>query len=320
MTLPKYQDLPQAGSHRQRSAWGVFGANDVLGRLNLITPATRLSALAELTTGQAIPLSWQIDKPNPAILGRQDLTHRAFRVPDGWDDVINNFCPQGSTQWDALTHCRHPELGYYNGFLSPDEHEGGSHIRSQLGMHNYARETICSRFVLADMPRWAAANHFPYTPESGHQIDERQLAEILQAQDGTQLRPGDILMLRTGWIDWYETLDPAQRQQLAPPGTPQAAGLKNSTDILEYLWDAGVAAIIADNPSVEAMPFDTTRADGFLHYQLIPLLGFALGELFDLHELAQACATIRRWSGLLCAAPMDLPGAVGSPGNAIALL
>jgi hypothetical protein len=49
------------------------------------------------------------------------------------------------------------------------------------------------------------------------------------------------------------------------------------------------------------------------------MLGFALAELLDLEDLARACAADGRWEFLFVAAPMHLPGGVGSPANAVAI-
>jgi hypothetical protein len=68
------------------------------------------------------------------------------------------------------------------------------------------------------------------------------------------------------------------------------------------------------------MPFDLSRADGFLHYRLIPLLGMAVGELFALDALAEHCARTGVYERLLVAAPIQKVGGVGSPANAVALL
>jgi hypothetical protein len=67
-------------------------------------------------------------------------------------------------------------------------------------------------------------------------------------------------------------------------------------------------------------PFDVGDPDGFLHYQLIPLLSFLLGELFGLDEVARRCAVQQRWEGMLVAAPLNLRAGVGSPTNAIAFV
>lgn len=87
-----------------------------------------------------------------------------------------------------------------------------------------------------------------------------------------------------------------------------------------WLWDNGIAAVVADCPAVEATPFDVSYADGFLHYRLIALLGFALGELFALGDLARHWADVQRYTGLFTAAPIQMVGGVGSPGNALAIM
>jgi hypothetical protein len=85
-----------------------------------------------------------------------------------------------------------------------------------------------------------------------------------------------------------------------------------------YLWDTRVAAIVADNPAIEVSPGDPKV--GSLHRRLIPLLGFALGELFVLDELRDALAAAGRWEFLFVGVPLYLPRGVGSPGNALALI
>jgi hypothetical protein len=59
---------------------------------------------------------------------------------------------------------------------------------------------------------------------------------------------------------------------------------------------------------------------GSLHRRLIPGLGFAVGELFDFRELGRACQARGRWDFLFVSVPLNIPGGVGSPGNAVAVL
>jgi hypothetical protein len=44
------------------------------------------------------------------------------------------------------------------------------------------------------------------------------------------------------------------------------------------------------------------------------------GEMFDLERLAKECATAQRWSFFFTSAPLNIPGGVASPPNAIAIL
>jgi hypothetical protein len=128
--------------------------------------------------------------------------------------------------------------------------------------------------------------------------------------------------VRTGWVDKYLTLDAAARGALAAAMTDisgfSSAGLAGSEEMSRFLWDSGVAALPCDNPSVEVVPADPEV--GSLHRRLIPHLGFAIGELFDFGPLARACRRAGRYEFLFTSVPLNVPGAVGSPGNAVAIL
>jgi hypothetical protein len=99
---------------------------------------------------------------------------------------------------------------------------------------------------------------------------------------------------------------------------PTFAGLRADEDMARFLWDAHVAAVVCDNPAVEVVPGDP--AVGSLHRRLIPLLGLALGEMFDLETLARRCRDDTRWTFMFVAVPLKVPGGIGSPGNAVAIL
>ena len=84
-----------------------------------------------------------------------------------------------------------------------------------------------------------------------------------------------------------------------------------------YLWDAHITAIAVDNPAVEVLPVDP--AAGYLHRRVIPLLGLTMGEFFTFETLAADCADDGRYTCFFVAVPLNLPGGVGSPANAIAI-
>ena len=84
------------------------------------------------------------------------------------------------------------------------------------------------------------------------------------------------------------------------------------------LWNWHVAALACDNPAVEVAPGDP--AVGSLHNRLLPLLGFAFGEMLDFSRLAEALKAQGRWTFMFTAVPLNLPGGVGSPANAVAIL
>lgn len=129
----------------------------------------------------------------------------------------------------------------------------------------------------------------------------------MQAQ-GCELREGDFLLLRTGYI--RAVVDPSGERPTSWPG------LAPGEETARYLWNTHVAAVVADNPAVETAPGDPKE---FLHRRLIPMLGLALGEFFNFEELASDCRDDHRYTCLFMAAPLNLPGGVGSPGNGIAV-
>ena len=99
------------------------------------------------------------------------------------------------------------------------------------------------------------------------------------------------LLLRSGWLGWYEQTDAATRERLAKQSPEEFAspGLANEERSAAWLWDHQVAAVAADCPSVEVMPVVMVPEE-FLHFRLIALLGMAMGELFKLDPLAADCA------------------------------
>lgn len=50
--LPKFSDLPLVGQTGERHAWGVFGKDDQLGTVNLITPERVKRAAALVRTDE----------------------------------------------------------------------------------------------------------------------------------------------------------------------------------------------------------------------------------------------------------------------------
>ncbi|HVE25009.1 MAG TPA: hypothetical protein VNC22_06380, partial [Sporichthya sp.] len=105
--------------------------------------------------------------------------------------------------------------------------------------------------------------------------------------------------------------------RVAMSASPAFAGLDGSAEVAEQLWNWNGAAVAADNPAIERAPGDA--AIGSLHRRLLPLLGFALGELFDLDDLAAACRADGRWSFFCVGVPHRVPGSLASAANAIAL-
>jgi kynurenine formamidase len=93
-------------------------------------------------------------------------------------------------------------------------------------------------------------------------------------------------------------------------------------ELLRWITDSGIAALIADNYGVEDFPARDAGPGAQsalpLHHHCLFRLGVNLGEMWYLEELARWLGEQGRSRFLLTAPPLRLPGAVGSPANAIA--
>lgn len=312
--FPDFAELPINSDHPPHSAWGVFGDEDQIGTLNLLTPE-RIAAAARLVkTGQVFPMNWDLEKPNPPLFSRQPLNHTIHRRRRNvFDDIYNDFNTQSSSQWDGLRHFGHREFGFYNG-LTEDQISDPANSRN--GIHHWARRGIAGRGVLIDFERFAAAHGIAYSPGVRYGITPEQLLAAADWQ-GVGFQTGDILLLRVGWIEWYDSLNAEQRAELAQPGVLQVAGLTQGEDSLRFLWDNHFAAIATDNPSFEANPFPS--AEEALHDTIIGLWGMPIGEMFTLDALAAACAADKSYEFLFTSAPLNKLRGVASPPNALAI-
>ncbi len=240
---------------------------------------------------------------------------------------------QYSTQWDALCHIGsrfdadgdgQPEIVYYNGWrggqhvVAPGDvrteaqgcarHEGSE--AKALGIENMAATGVQGRAVLVNL-------HARYGRERAL-VDYRALRGIFD-EEGIVVETGDMVCFYTGFAEVI----------LEQDKQPSAEVLANScacldgrdAELLQWITDSGVVALIADNYAVEAFP--AVPAQGAharlpLHEHCLFKLGVHLGELWYLTELAAWLAEHGRSRFLLTAPPLRLPGAVGSPATPVA--
>jgi len=316
MRLPKYRELPVDPSMPPGSAWGLWGKDDELGTLNLLGPEQVRRGMATVRNAEVFPLNWKLEEPNPPFYGRCALAHHPFPNEVGFDDSYDSFYPQASTQWDALCHVENPKYGFYNGRKREEfTAEGGG----RNGMQNYARKGIVGRGVLLDVAAYLASQGRPVDGGKRQDFTVDDLENTRKAA-GITYETGDILIIRTGWMDWYQKADLETKQELANDSIHllQSPGLSGGEDMAEYLWDSHVAATASDCPAVEAWPHKL-EIDHYLHFRLIPLLGMALGEMWYLEDLAKACQADLSYEFLVTSAPLNKLGGVGSPANVLAI-
>lgn len=145
----------------------------------------------------------------------------------------------------------------------------------------------------------------------------------MAAWQGLTFRAGDILLIRFGVTETLGQMTGVE--QGAAMSSGKMCGLDGSKGMARWLWDRHFAAVASDNTAVEAMPpiidgVEQPTHELVLHQWCLSLLGIPLGELWDLKALARACRDSRQYSFLLTSSPLNFPGAVASPPNALAIL
>jgi len=314
--LPSYADLPPA-PQGGRSAWGLFGPDDNLGLVNLMTPE-RIAAAARLVRrGQLFCLDLPLGSISPALAAfRGTPRHHVLHPPGtaGFDDVYDNFYPQASSQWDSLAHVGYAPDQMYNGATEQEILAG-----TRNTIEHWARHGIAGRAVLLDVERALREAGRPYNPGVNVEFGVEDL-ELARRQAGVEFAPGDIILLHTGFAAWY--LQQPRETKARLHGNVAAPGVAHTEAMCEYLWNSHAAAIASDTFAVESFPPDRgahSHPFGFLHNMLIGQLGLALGELWWLADLADDCAADGVYEMFLVSAPMNAPGGIGSPANAVAI-
>lgn len=311
--FPSYDELPR-DPHGAPVGWDVGGA---LGRMGLQSEAAVAAAARTVVRGAVFPLSAPHDLFDPPLYGRGAIRHT--RLPSaggtGFDDVYDNYYPQAASQWDALSHVAYRPGVFYGGVPADEIARDGRN-----GIELWARRGIAGRGVLLDVERALAAAGRPLDPGSSTALTVEDL-ELAREQAGVAFRPGDVVLVRTGFVGWYRDQDERARQAMAR-GRLTAAGIEHTEAMARYVWDSGAAAFASDAPALEVWPADhrpEAAPFGFLHNVLIGQFGLAIGELWELDALAADCAADGRYEFLLCSAPLNVAGGIGSPANALAV-
>jgi kynurenine formamidase len=268
------------------------------------------AAAAGVTLGEVITLNLSLGEIAPPLFGRAQWQHSVHSLDRNYfEDVLTSYNPQCSSQWDGFRHVRAREAGFYGGIQDLDA------AGDALGIEHIARRGIAGRGVLLDVPAWSARQGVPYDALDGTVIDAATLKAVAD-EEGVDLRTGDIVCVRTGFVTAYRSLGPEERA--SEDVWRRFTGLRADEAMARFLWDSGVAVLTADNPAIESAPGNPQ--DGSLHRRLLPMLGFVIGELLDLDSLAARCAELGRFDFLFVAVPLEVPGGLSSPANAMALL
>lgn len=306
--VPSYDSLPRIERLGLPHSWEFFGEGDQLGTLGYLTPERVMAAVASVRSGRVVSLNLPVTEPDPPLFGREPIVWTQFDADRNTkDDRIDNYFPQGSSQWDGFYHVRAREFGFFGG-VGASENPSSTH----LGIDVWAKRGIAGRGVLLDVERHLRETEGIEIPANEQFVITPEVLVATAERQGTEVRRGDILLVRSGWPAKYAALDRA----LLP--VSEIPGIHAGDETARLIWDWNVAALVSDLPGIEPVPGDP--AVGSLHRRMLPLLGVPFGELFDLEELGEACAERGSYEFLFTGAPMNLQGGAGSPANALAIL
>src|SRR5499427_5674733 len=228
-----------------------FGVDDQVGTLTEISSAAIVAAARLVRQGKVVDLGRVLDSSVPHFPGRfwqQTLVSNAHlnnsRRPEGTDsgwgrNQVNWLIElatgtfQIGTQLDGLNHLQIGDR-FYNGWRTQDIVEDWG--TSKLGIESVP--PIITRGVLLDVARSRDVQRL----QAGEVIGVAELESILHVQ-GTEVRPGDALLIHTGWGSLWEHPDAFNAGE---PGIGMA--------VANWLVEHRVALTGADTWSYGAVP------------------------------------------------------------------
>ena len=234
---------PPSDAQRCPSKWG---AGDTRGSANHVKPATVLAAMQLVKTGQIIELGRVLEGTMPVFGTRRfDLHTKRTVINPGRnrrgsnEEIVISEIGQVGTQFDAFPH---QMIGgsFYN--CVPIEGNESRTGFGKLGVDGVG--SLIARGVLIDV---AALKGVPVLPDN-YEITPQDLEQALARQKLT-LKPGDAILIHTGWGTLWN-VDNARYVKTCP-GIGIAAA--------EWLAKQDPLLVGADNWPVEVGPESRSR-------------------------------------------------------------
>ena len=288
-------------NEHRTSNWGRWGVEDERGTLNLLTPDRVRKAVRAPSLGKVYSLGAPVGRDGP-IIGMRNTTHHYMSA------INNDPSPGGRGSADdvLVTHTHASTHIDGHGHLWYDNHLYNGHPASAVTPDGAVRcgvqnvDWIVTRGLLLDI----AALHGVTRLENNYAITGDEL-DAAASTRGVDVRPGDVVLFRTGWYTSY--LDGTAEY------TAASAGL--SASAAEWISSHDLCAIGADNAAVEVWPLETPGW-ATIHRLMLRDLGGYIFEFLNLEDLTRDGHT----EFLFVAAPLRITGGVGSPVNPLAIV
>ena len=161
-----------------------------------------------------------------------------------------------------------------------------------------------TRGVLLDAPRHRGVDHLP----TGSPIDAAEMEAMCAAQ-GVEVRPWDVVVIRTGYMSLWPDAERMAANKTAGPDISAA----------RWLLERGVVATGTDTETYEVQPAPDPGPEGNpqpVHTLLLIENGIYLMESLDLEELARQ----QVYEFLFVALPIKIRGATASMVDPVAVI
>jgi kynurenine formamidase len=245
------------------------------------------------------------DNPQPAL--HHMVHNHEIELPQGGPQFAMDFLGSAChgdchTHIDALCHVSYKGKLYNN---IPASHVN-SYGAGDLDITEYAHG-IVGRGVLLDIPRLRNVKWL----EPGEAVFTEELLAAEKAQ-GVSLEEGDIFVFRTGhhrrrlelsaWDNGYEG--------------EGKAGLHATA--MRLLHERKISAFLPDGDG-ETVPSWVESMAYPVHALQLTAMGMACADSLQFEELVKVCEAEKRWTFMVAATPLRLPGGTGSLFNPIAI-
>jgi kynurenine formamidase len=299
---------------QHRVGQSPWGADDEIGRLNLITEQSRSEILSRISGGRSYDLSVEYFIGMPSWQGAGDPHYRIWMTHTPGGTVVDDPLGVGQTMNEHVSYTGSAVSMYthtgthidslnhfgldgkiWNGFSAADHL--GDRGWQVAGAENIP--PIIARGVLIDV---ATAKGVDMLAD-GYRVTRDDLINAL-GQQGVELHEGDVVLIRTGWMKLYED---ASAFMANSPGLGMAAA--------KFLVEENGAMIVgADNLSFEAFPSEVDGNYVPIHTYLLAQHGVPILELVNLEGLAED----RVYEFAFVGASLKLRGADAAPIRPIA--
>ena len=236
------------------------------------------------------------------------MTYEMFGQAPGsrlsWaSDIMYLSGQHGAPTIDAIGHIGR-DLKLHGGVDAAAATSTPAGIGNNLGIDHFPVDLMLNRCVFLDVARHVAGGGNDPLP-ADFEVTAAHLDQTMKAQ-GVEVRPGDSLLIRTGWGRYFGTDNARFLGEKSPGPGPDGA---------RWIIDKNVRLAGDDTATFERRPPAYGKELFSVHMMLLADHGIYIVENANLESLSNAKAHVV----LLVLTPLRIQGATGSPLRALAV-